>query len=192
MAVLQSRLDEIRYLKRQNLEEEAKMVGNMYRDIIRQYGIDCNYYKIKLPYLEKFKKIIDDNVLILHAYGQDSNPDYSVSSDMLTYMEVENDVFQLNKYGVIPNMDVNFYFDSKDFACALAYKLGQLKEYPIKKQYFTIEVPEVISDFVTYDTDGDGNYVLTSIVSSETEISDYQETEGYSTSSWVELSTFNI
>jgi hypothetical protein len=30
-------------------------------------------------------------------------------------------------------MDVNFYFDTKDFACALAYKLGKLKEYPIKE-----------------------------------------------------------
>lgn len=192
MAILQSKLDEIRYLKRQNLEEESKMIGNMYRDIIRQYGVDCNYYKIKIPYLEKFKKIIDDNVLILHAYGQDSNPDYSISSDMLTYMEVENDIFQLNKYGVIPNMDVNFYFDSTDFACALAYKLGQLKEYPIKEQFFAIEVPEVISDFVTYDTDGDGNYVLTSLVVEETEISDYSKTGGYNREEFIELSSFNI
>ena len=192
MAVLQSKLEEIRYLKRQNLEEESKMIGNMYRDIIRQYGVDCNYYKIKIPYLEKFKKIIDDNVLILHAYGQDSNPDYSISSDMLTYMEVENDIFQLNKYGVIPNMDVNFYFDSTDFACALAYKLGQLKEYPIKEQFFAIEVPEVISDFVTYDTDGDGNYILTSLVVEETEISDYSKTGGYNREEFIELSSFDI
>ena len=148
MAVLQSKLNEIRYLKRQNLEEEAKLIGNMYRDIIRQYGIDCNYYKIKIPPLEQFRHIIDENTLLLNAYGEDSTPDYSISSTMLTYMEVENDIFQLNKYGVIPNMDVNFYFDSTDFACALAYKLGQLKEYPIKEQEFTIEVPKVISDYV--------------------------------------------
>jgi hypothetical protein len=75
------------------LEEEAKMVGNMYRDIIRQYGIDCNYYKLKIPYLEHFKNIIDDNALIMYAYGEDSKPDYSISSDMITYMEVDNDVF---------------------------------------------------------------------------------------------------
>jgi hypothetical protein len=105
----------------------------MYRDIIRQYGVDCNYYKIKIPHLEYFKSIIDENALIYNAYGETSTPDYSISTTMLTYMEVENDIFQLNKYGVIPNMDVNFYFDSTDFACTLAYKLGQLKEYPIKE-----------------------------------------------------------
>lgn len=69
MSILQSKLDQVRYMKRQNLEEEAKMIGNYYRDIIRQYGVDCNYYKIKIPYLEQFKKTLDDNTLILHAYG---------------------------------------------------------------------------------------------------------------------------
>jgi len=52
MSVRQSKVSEIRYMKRQHLEEEAKMVGNYYRDILRQYGIDCNYYKLKVPYLE--------------------------------------------------------------------------------------------------------------------------------------------
>ena len=156
MSIIQSKIDEIRYIKRQNVEEEAKIVGNYYRDILRQFGVDCNYYKIKIPYLEQFKTTIDENTLILHAYGQDNKPDYSVSSDMITFMEVENDVFQLNKYGVIPNMDVNFYFDSKDFACALAYKMGQLKEYKIKETKFSIEVPESVSDYVEYDADGDG------------------------------------
>lgn len=190
MAVLQSKLNEIRYLKRQNLDEEAKLIGNMYRDIIRQYGVDCNYYKIKIPHLEYFKKIIDENTLLINAYGEDSTPDYSISTTMLTYMEVENDIFQLNKYGVIPNMDVNFYFDSTDFACALAYKLGQLKEYPIKEQDFVIEVPKVISDYVEYDCDNDGKIIVSTLMTYESDINDYQN-GGYFTSSWVRLSSFD-
>ena len=75
---------------------------------------------------------------------------------MISYMEVENDIFQLNKYGVLPNQDVNFYFDSKDFACALAWKLGRLKEYPIDEQMFVMEVPEIISDYYRYDLNDDG------------------------------------
>ena len=35
MAIIQQKIDEIRYMRRQNLEEEAKMVGNYFRDIIR-------------------------------------------------------------------------------------------------------------------------------------------------------------
>lgn len=124
---------------------------------------------MKIPYLENYKQIIDDNVLLMHAYGQDTQPDYKISSDMLTYMEVETDMFQLNKYGVIPNMDVNFYFDSKDFACALAYKLGQLKEYKIKETRVQMEVPEVISDYIDYyDSNSDGCITITSIIEDNT------------------------
>lgn len=156
MAIIQSKIDELRFLKRQNLEEESKIVGNYYRDLIRQYGVDCNYYKIKIPYSEYFRPIIDHNAKVRSAYGEDIEPDYSISSDMLTFMEVENDVFQLNKYGIIPNMDVNFYFNTKDFACSLASKLGQLKEYPITETEFSIEVPECSKESIEY-TDEDGN-----------------------------------
>ena len=138
-------MDQVRYMKRQNLEEEAKMIGNYYRDIIRQYGVDCNYYKIRVPYMEQFRKTIDDNVLILHAYGQDSEPDYSVSSDMITYMEVDSDLLQLNKYGIVPEMNATFYFDSTDFACSLAYKLGQLKEYKVRNTEVNQEVPQCLT-----------------------------------------------
>ena len=160
MSILQSKLDQVRYMKRQNLEEEAKMIGNYYRDIIRQYGVDCNYYKIKIPYLEQFRKTLDDNTLILHAYGQDSEPDYTISSDMITYMEVDSDLFQLNKYGIVPEMNVNFYFDSTDFACSLAYKLGQLKEYKVTETEIHQEIPspeELTSDLTAYP---DARYAL--------------------------------
>jgi hypothetical protein len=83
-------------------------------------------------------------------------------------------------------MDVNFYFDSTDFACALAYKLGQLKEYPIKEQEFTIEVPKVISDYVEFDHDNDGKIILTSLLCSDVEMNG-----GFITSCWVGLSAFD-
>lgn len=142
MAIRQSNVDEIRYLKRKNLEQEAKLIGNMYRDQIRQYGIDCHYYKLDLKKFAEFKNIIDQNTILRHAYGYDDQPDYSVSADMIAFMEVENDIFQLNKYGLNPNMDVNFVFDSNDFACALASQLGQYKEYKIDETEIVCEVPE--------------------------------------------------
>ena len=46
MSTLQDREKELRFLKRKNLEEEAKIVGNWYRDIVRAYGIDCTYDKL--------------------------------------------------------------------------------------------------------------------------------------------------
>lgn len=139
---------EIRYLK--NLEREQKIIGNYYRDIIRQYGLDVNYYKLKIPYMEQFKTILDENAILRHAYGYEEQLDYTISAKMISYMEVQDDLLQLGKFGIVPNTDVTFYFDSKDFACSLAEKLGQLKEYKVKETEFEIEVPECLSDVMEY------------------------------------------
>lgn len=155
MSVIQSTQPELRYIKRENLEQEAKIVGNYYRDLIRSYGVDCIYCKLDTSEFENFKNNIDQNTLLKQAYGYNISPDYSLSSHMLTYMEVENDIFQLNKFGLNPNMDVNFYFENTDFACALATKLGQYKEYPIKETEIVCEVPEYSDEYVEYDYDLD-------------------------------------
>lgn len=131
MSILQSNQSEIRYLKRQHLEQEAKLVSNYYRDLIRMYGIDCTYHKLNTKNFEEFIPIVSENNILRQAYGYEVEPNYSIKADMITYMEIENDIFQLNKYGIIPNMDVNFCFDSNDFACSLAEQLGQFKEYQL-------------------------------------------------------------
>ncbi len=141
MSVKQSSESEIRYSKVKNLENEARVVGNYYRDQIRSYGIDCRYYKSKIPF-EEYKGVIDENVLLRHAYGYDDKPDYSLSTEMITYMEVEQDMFNLQKNGYIPNPDVNFYFDSGDFAFAMACKCGRYKEYKVDETEIVCEVPE--------------------------------------------------
>ena len=96
MAVNQNNLDELRYIRRQNLTQESKIMGNYYRDILRSYGVDCNYYKLKIPYPEVFKTVVDKNNIVRAAYGEDPDPNYKISAEMITYMEVENDIFQLN------------------------------------------------------------------------------------------------
>ena len=138
MAVNQNQT-ELRYIRRQNLKQESMIMGNYYHDILRSYGVDCNYYKLKLPYPEIFKTIIDKNNIVRAAYGEEPDPNYKISAEMITYMEVENDIFQLNKFGAFPNTNVNFYFDSGDFATSLAVKLGQYKEYRINEQLIDIE-----------------------------------------------------
>lgn len=158
MALYQDNNREIRYLN--NTEREQNIIGNYYRDIIRQYGLDVNYYKGKLPYMEEFKPILDKNALIRHAYGYDDQIDYSVSCKMISYMEVQDDLLQLDKFGIIPNTTVNFWFDRLDFAYALAEKLGQLKEYKVKETEFTMEVPSV-SDVIYYKVDENGNVTET-------------------------------
>ena len=157
MAVIQSTQPELRYIKRQNLENEARIIGNYYRDLIRSYGVDCIYYKRDTSEFEEFKKNIDRNTILRHAYGYNDAPDYSMSAHTLTYMEVENDIFQLNKFGLNPNMDVNFYFENNDFACALATKVGQFKEYPINESIIECEIPECTDEYEEFDYDIDSS-----------------------------------
>ena len=90
MALYQKNNREIRYMK--NLERESKIIGNYYRIIIRSYGIDVNYFKLKVPYFEEFKPVIDQNAVLRQAYGYEQNPDYSVSAEMISYMEVQDDL----------------------------------------------------------------------------------------------------
>lgn len=151
MAVRQDSLEELRYIKRQNLEQEARVVGNYYRDLIRSYGIDCRYWKLNTSEFTDFRGIIDENARLLRAYGCNVNPCYDCSADMITYMEVQTDILQLQKWGLNPSMDVSFYFDTMDFACWLATKCGQLKEYPIEESDIYCEVPECTSAFVEHD-----------------------------------------
>lgn len=93
MSVIQSTQPELRYTKRQNLENEAKIVGNYYRDLIRSYGVDCTYHKLDKSEFANFKNTIDRNTVLKQAYGYNITPDYSMSAHTLTYMEIENDIF---------------------------------------------------------------------------------------------------
>ena len=62
-------MSEIRYMKRKNLDEEARIIGNYYSDLIRNYGIDCIYHKLDTKVFGDFKGIIDKNTVLKHAYG---------------------------------------------------------------------------------------------------------------------------
>lgn len=141
MSVIQSQQKELRFLKRKALEQESRIIGNALRDQIRAYGVDCIYYKLNETDFTDFKNVIDQNTILRRAYGYDTSPDYTMSVHMITYADVQTDIFQLNKYGHIPNAEIDFHFDKIDFACALATKYGQLKEYQIEPSYVFCSVP---------------------------------------------------
>lgn len=155
MSVIQSTQPELRYLKRQNLENEAQIVGNYYRDLIRSYGVDCVYRKMDTSCFGEFKTDVDRNTLLKQAYGVDQAPDYSLSAHVLSYVEVESDIFQLNKFGISPNQDVNFYFEAGDFAAALATKAGRFREISVDETEIVCEVPVFDGSCIeTEDADG--------------------------------------
>lgn len=134
MSINQKKSNELRYIDRNRLTEESKVIGNYYRDIIKSYGIDCHYFVHSIPFPDIFSDDLNQNNMLLNAYGYDDSPSYEISADLITYMEVENDIFNLNKFGLMPSTNVNFYFDTTDFALALAPKLGVITDYKIEKR----------------------------------------------------------
>ena len=141
MSILQNR-HELRYIRRQNLEEEAKVFANYYRDLIRAYGVDVRYFKLHIPFPETFTDTVTQNSLLMHAYGYDDHPKYKLACNVITYMEVDNDILSLNRLGAMPTTDATFFFDSVDFATALAPQLGKLREFPVQPQHFVVEAFE--------------------------------------------------
>lgn len=133
MSIRYSNSDELRYLKYDNLKQEARIIANYYHDIIHSYGMDCTYYKMSVDLPPEFEKIIKSNNTLKHAYGFDDDPDFSLSCDIITYTEVDDDIFILDKVGKSNNQKINFYFDMTDFATKFMTKLGQFKEYPFKE-----------------------------------------------------------
>ena len=162
MSVIQSRQEELRYLRRNNLQEESRVIGNYFKDIIHQYGIDIKYHKLNTDVFGNFNSIVDQNAILKHAYGYNIEPSYDCVTDMISYMQVEADVFQLQKLGMVPNEDVEFYFDKTEFACDFAEQLGQLKEYKIDETEIVCEVPDCTEfvDRVDPDTGEKTRYYL--------------------------------
>ena len=148
MSVIQSKQQELRFLKREQLKQESTVVRNYFHDIIRSFGIDCEYCALQTPYPEIFDTTVNQNNLLLHAYGFDHDPKYPFHASIIGYMQVENDIFQLSKYGIIPNTDVTFYFEEGDFATALASQLGRLHEYTVNPVEYKLEglTPEELDD----------------------------------------------
>jgi len=108
---------------------------------------------------ENFKNIVDQNVVLKRAYGYEMNPEYHPSVDMIAFAEINNDVFELNKYGFVPNTDITLTFDAIQFACDLAPYVGVYREYPIEKTDIICEVPPFDSSVTSYIDPSTGNAV---------------------------------
>ena len=124
----------LRYIKRTQLAEEQRLMANYYQDIVRSYGIDVLYIKRDNDYATS--GVNSDTI-----YGQQTNATYSLSTNMITYMEVDNSILAINGLGLVPTDEVTFYFAINDFAASFANNLSQYAEYPI----------EPTSGYISYD-----------------------------------------
>lgn len=99
--------------------------------MIKAYGLDINYYKLKTPYPEVFKPILDSRMLGIHAYGEDYTPEFHDEVKMIAYIKWEQDGIVLNSYGIQPDSSMTMWVNQTDFAIAMAKHLSQWRSYKV-------------------------------------------------------------
>jgi hypothetical protein len=131
MSIRHNNNQEIRYIKHQNLKEEARIIANYYRDLIHSYGMDCIYHKSTVDLPTEFSTVLTSNNILKQAYGYNPDIEFVLSANLITYTEVDEDIFVLDRIGIKNDQKISFYFDATEFATSFMTSLGQFKEYPI-------------------------------------------------------------
>lgn len=114
-----SPIDEIRYLKRRNLENESLLQKNYFYEIIHHYGIDVDYYRLKLDYYAS-----PSGLYANYTYGESTTSVYEVSAPLVVFMKVDNDSPLLRKFGIETTVNSEIFVMRQDFEEALRDKVG--------------------------------------------------------------------
>jgi hypothetical protein len=129
----------VRYLRSQSLDQEQTLFANYYKDLIENFGIESTYFR----HDTKFPNTLDTTPSGLGVenliYGENTDPNYFLSGDMDIYIEVENDIFEMNKYGITPNENITIYFSVGEFNSKFASRLGNVVTLT-KKNTFTTTI----------------------------------------------------
>lgn len=121
--------NDLRYLRKGSLEQERKIFENYFHDLIYNYGVDSVYFRQDIQYPEKLDVTPTLSGMEDLIYGENSNVSYYLSGNMVIYIEVENDIFELNKWSLQPNENISIYFTVGDFNTKFATQLGTKKEF---------------------------------------------------------------
>ena len=84
----------------QNLYAESIVHENYVSDMIKAYGTDIRYFKMKTPYPDVLKPILDSNNLAIHAYGEGDVQEWEDPVRMIAFLKWDSDSIILNAYGV--------------------------------------------------------------------------------------------
>lgn len=152
--------DTLRYIKRSQLEEEQKIMANYYQDIIRSYGIDVLYIKRDNDFATSG---VNSDII----YGHQTNASYILSTNMITYMEVDSSILALNGLGLVPQDELTFYFSINDFGASFANDISQYTEFPITtvSGYTSYTINNLSGKFTSDIIDGTYSYNMSGALS---------------------------
>jgi len=100
----------IRYLKRQNLENEARLQKGYYDELIQHFGVDVAYFRLGLDYYGS-----PSGLYANYTYGESTTSPYNLSAEMVVYLKVNDDTPILRQLGIETTMDAEIYFTKERF-----------------------------------------------------------------------------
>jgi len=101
-------MDELRFLKKQNIENSIQVMESYVSDFIRHFGIDVTYFR-------KFNSFYDSTVNADVVLGEESTAEYTINEDMVIFSEILADSYLLNKFGIQNNLEIEISISIRDF-----------------------------------------------------------------------------
>ena len=154
----------VRYLRTRSLDQEQALYANYYKDLIENFGIEATYFRHETKFPNSLDLTPSGEGIENLIYGENTDPNYYLSGDMDIYIEVENDVFEMDKYGITPNENITIYFSVGDFNSRYASRLGGQRLFTGSKTFtgsfsnsptasaYTLTTPFVVSSRVSNST----------------------------------------
>ena len=112
-------VDEIRYLKRKNLENEALLQKNYLHEIIHHYGVDVEYYRLGLDYFAT-----PSGTAANYTYGESTTSTYETSAPLVILMKVDTDSPLLRKFGIETTTNSEMFVMRQEFEEQFRDKVG--------------------------------------------------------------------
>jgi len=109
-------ISKIQYLAQKNLKSEQELQRHWYREAIQQFGVPAVYFRHDSNY----------NQLLTTIYGETPDLDYATSADINIFVEANNDVILLSKFGLTTETDIIIHILKEDFYEQFRDSFGEL------------------------------------------------------------------
>ena len=89
--------NDLRYLKRNELQPVQQLQKNYYRELIHSYGVDAVYFRHNIDAFDDDIELSAKNYDAI--YGEQSNMSYWLSAPIVVFMASMGDTLLMNKLG---------------------------------------------------------------------------------------------
>mgnify|MGYP003119866446 FL=1 len=97
----------VKFLRKNGLKQERKLFENYFHDLIQNYGLDTVYYRHDIKFPEKLDLTSNLSGLENLIYGESMDKSFYLSGDIPVYIDVQTDIFELNKFGIQPQENLD-------------------------------------------------------------------------------------